>query len=95
MKEAIARKSGKRESAGWTPCRLCICCGKLIVLLRLPGWGSKTDHRWYRACYVKGWDGSPYYVFGVAKPHPRKPIALALAEPPEEEPPAGDPFFSL
>jgi hypothetical protein len=96
MNEPIARKSGKFVSSGWSPCRLCLCCGKLIVLLRLPAWGSKTDNRWYRTCYVKGWDGNPYYLFGSASPHPRKALARALAQPESIETESDqDPFFSL
>lgn len=75
------------------PARSCECCGKVIVFLRLPGFGDKTRYPWYRRCYIKSWDGNPWYVPGSHQPHriklkniPQTPIELS-------EPP--DPFFSL
>lgn len=68
---------------------MCMCCGKLVVLLRIPGQEPKR-----RLCYVKGWDGSPFYSNGSAHPHPRKWLARAfekLRGPAVET----DPFFSL
>lgn len=89
-----SRKSGKKVSAGWSLIRQCACCGKFVVLLKLPAYGSKTDPRWYRACYLKGWDGNPWYSTGSAYPHARGPLAehFETIRVPEEE---IDPFFSL
>jgi hypothetical protein len=96
MSMAMSRKSRKSVTT-WTPCKLCQCCGRKVVLLRLPGWGSKTDPRWYRVCYEKNWDGNPWFVPKVHSPHPRKWLAehfrLKLAAEPQDEP--QDDFFNL
>lgn len=78
--------------------RMCPCCGKDIVLLRLPAFGSKTDPRWRIACYLKGWDRSPWYVSSNgrernATPHPKKRFAQRMFPRNVEEP--KDPFFAL
>jgi hypothetical protein len=84
----------------WTPIKLCSCCGKFVVKLRLPGWGTKGDPRWYIVCFFKGWDGNPWYVqdrrwtHGNATPHPRKRYAQRMyGDRPKQEP--VDPFFTL
>lgn len=88
----MSRKK-KVRSIIWSRTRLCVCCGKAIVLLRLPGWGSKTDMKWYRACYVKGWDYNPWYTKGCAVPHPRPMYVKRMF--PRKEKVEEDPFFSL
>lgn len=78
-------------SKPWTPTRLCNCCGRAIVLLRLPAWGSKDDPRWFVACYAKGWDYNPWYVKGTHHRHPPKRYATRMAQMTEPT----DPFFTL
>jgi hypothetical protein len=85
----------------WVPARMCPCCGKVVVKLRLPTYGSKTDPRWTIVCYAKGWDGDPNYIkpgegwknltpARGARPHTRKPVRQKVSEPEPE-----DPFFNL
>lgn len=92
------KSSKKNPLSLWTPCHLCPCCGKFVILLRLPAFGSKTDPRWKIACYFKGWDGNPWFVSGGrfgsnATPHPRKRYAQRMY--PRVEKKESDPFFSL
>ena len=88
----------------WTRVRLCPCCGKFVVKLRLP------DAKWkFQLCFFKGWDGNPWYLqtrperyglgggSGNAQRH-RKKIKRGPQENPagprvEKEP--EDPFFSF
>ena len=99
---ALPRKQRKLVSQGlWTPIKLCSCCGKFVIKLRLPGHGKKEDPRWYVVCFFKGWDGSPWYIPGTrftgagnAVPHPRKRYAQRMyGERPKKE--LVDPFFTL
>ena len=96
----------RRDITIWCPVKLCLCCGRFVVLLRLPAFGSKTDPRWRILCYFKGWDGNPYFVKGGiwgrgnAALHPKKRFAVRMAErgfPLKSQKPkeALDPFFSL
>lgn len=95
----VSGKSRKKIWKEYVPFRMCPCCGKDIVLLRLPGWGRKDDPRWYIACYVKGWDRNPWFVggsphaIGNAVPHPRKRYAQRMYPRKEESP--KDPLFVL
>lgn len=69
--------------------RKCECCGKLIVFLRRTDVPIDTPR--YVACYLKTWDGNPWYVPWVHKRHPNKRFAVRMAA---KRPPT-DPFFSL
>jgi hypothetical protein len=86
-------RSLSRANPIWNKIRLCLCCGKFIVLLRLPGYGDKTTPKWYIACYFKGWDGNPWYTRGSAFPHPRKRYAERMY--PRATKVEEDPIFSL
>ena len=84
---------------------MCPYCGRLVVRLRLP------DSRKTIVCYLKGWDGNPWFSRLEAGPlghwfresnasiHPkhRKVTAeqVAVWKKRAEEKKAEDPFFSL
>lgn len=92
----------RRDITIWSPVKLCLCCGKFVVLLRLPAFGSKTDPRWRILCYLKGWDGNPFFTNpgrwgrGNAMPHPRKRYAQRMFPERFQKPKEPlDPFFSL
>lgn len=77
---------------------MCDCCGKFVVLLKLPEHLQKPDRPKRVLCYFKGWDGNPYFVGDSAlstnaRRHPRKQFARRMF-PKKDEPPK-DPFFSL
>jgi hypothetical protein len=93
MKQANARKRRSLDSP-FAPAGLCQCCGRFIVLLKTKPYGA------YRACYLKGWDGSPWFsgpkhLGGNAVPHPKAKYARFLAPDVEDEKPEVDPFFEL
>ena len=67
----------------------CACCGRLVVLLRRTD--SPPGQTEFVACYIRGWDGNPYYVPGTHRKHPGPKYERFLRE---NEPPK-DPFFSL
>jgi hypothetical protein len=84
----------------WTPIKLCSCCGKFVILLRIPEAQQVKDRPKKKAYYFKGWDGSPWFTrdsprsLGNAYPHSRKQYARRMFVPKKDEPPK-DPFFSL
>lgn len=94
-------KKARRDITLWSPVKLCLCCGKFVVLLRRPDYDGKAQPKKWIACMFKGWDGSPYYAKGRnwrtggnAVPHERRQFAIRMAAlRPKEEP--VDPFFSL
>jgi hypothetical protein len=97
---ASASRESEAKVAQWTPCRVCECCGKFIVLLQVVN-PPENRNKW-RVCYFKGWDGNPYLV-GTgrclnARPHPKDSLARLMAqkrlgaEGPYEP---VDPFFTL
>lgn len=50
---------------------LCHCgCNRLIVFLRSPFW--KLESPKFVACYLRTWDGNPWYTSGVHYKHKRK-----------------------
>ena len=69
--------------------RVCECCGKIVVLLRVSN--LPPEQFKYVAVYIKSWEGNPWYVQGTHKRHFRKPYAIHMAK---KRPPV-DPFFSL
>lgn len=94
MRVPVSRK----ERTIWNKVRLCDCCGRKVVHLRLPAWGSKTDMRWTIICYEKPWTGNPYYLPDVDVPHLSRMSARYLKRRDEEWEEAKerrDPFFSL
>lgn len=91
----MKKRRARSRTLIWSKTRMCECCGRLVVLLRLPGWGSPDDHKWYIACYVKTWDGELYYDARRHSAHPRGKYARAAGSDFEEEPQETDPFFSL
>ena len=85
-----------KQKAIWTPCRQCACgCGKLVVLLRGPGFHDPEKGRKWVLCYLKGWDGNPFYVHAL--PHRRKKFKAYMDTVRAEEVKGRDPdpFFHL
>ena len=98
MRHVKSRDSETHRSP-WTPIRLCECCGKFIVLLRIPENLQRPDRRKWITCYLKGWDGNPFYVGAIglggnAKPHPTKRYAKMMRDKAVPKPTV-DPFFTL
>lgn len=79
--------------------RMCPCCGKDVVLLKVPENQQRPDRPKWVLCFLKGWDRSPWYAArGYATNavrHPRKTIARYLIQNSEKPKPPEDPFFSL
>ena len=81
--------SQKRYTIPDPRAKVCECCGKIVVLLRISN--LPEEQKRYVAVYIKTWEGNPWYVPGTHKRHFRKPYAVYV----DKQRPPTDPFFSL
>lgn len=79
----------------WSLVKLCDGCGRKIVRLKTPAFGSRTDKNWWKIVYEKQWTGSPYYLPHQDRPHLKRCSSRYLRKRDEEAKKGKDPFFEL
>ena len=84
----------------WSSVTLCECCGKIVILLKVPkAWGApvgEPQRKWI-VCYARDWDGNPWFVQGIHHRHVYTGATRArrMAQYIGKKYPKGDPFFDL